>query len=86
MIAPPNEDIGFLNAVDVEDEDYGYTGFLATWDTVVRSRGTYDKVVAMGVPDPHPEHTLYIISARSGASTARLIYYTDDPLALMMEL
>lgn len=86
FIAPPNEDLSFLNAVAVEGEDYGYAAFVATCDTVVMGRRTYDKVVAMGVPDPHPERMLYIITSRSGPSTERIRFHTGDPIALVKEL
>jgi dihydrofolate reductase len=86
FIAPPNEDLSFLNAVAVEGEDYGYADFVATCDTVIMGRRTYDKVVAMGVPDPHPERTLYIITSRPGPSTARIRFHPGDPVALVKEL
>jgi len=86
FIAPPDEDLSFLNAVAVEGEDYGYADFVATCDTVIMGRRTYDKVVAMGVPDPHPERMLYIITSRPGPSTARIRFHTGDPIALVKEL
>jgi dihydrofolate reductase len=86
FIAPPDEDLSFLNAVAVEGEDYGYADFVASCDTVIMGRRTYDKVAAMGVPDPHPERTLYIITSRPGPSTERIIFHTGDPIALVKEL
>ena len=86
LIAPPDEDLSFLNAVAVEGEDYGYAGFVASCDTVIIGRRTYDKVAAMGVPDPHPERTLYIITSRPGTSTERIRFHTGKPVALVKEL
>lgn len=86
FIAPPDEDLSFLNAVAVEGEDYGYAAFVDTCDTVIMGRRTYDKVVAMGVPDPHPERMLYVITSRPGPSTERIIFHTGDPVALVQEL
>lgn len=86
FIAPPDEDLSFLNAVAVEGEDYGYASFVATCDTVIMGRRTYDKVVAMGVPDPHPERMLYVITSTPGPSTDRIHFHTGDPVALVKEL
>lgn len=86
FIAPPNEDLDFLNTVAVEGEDYGYADFVASCDTVIMGRRTYDKVVAMGVPDPHPERVLYIITSRPGPSTERIIFHPSDPITLVKEL
>lgn len=57
-IANENDDLAFLDRVAEEGEDYGYAAFTETVDTVIMGRRTYDKVVAMGVPDPHPERTV----------------------------
>ncbi len=86
FIAPPDEDLSFLNAVAVEGEDYGYAAFVATCDTVIMGRRTYDKVVAMGVPDPHPERMLHVVTSRPGTSTERLRFHSGDPVALVREL
>jgi dihydrofolate reductase len=86
FIAPPDEDLSFLNAVAVGGEDYGYADFVATCDTVIMGRRTYDKVAAMGVPDPHPARMLYVITSRPGPSTERIIFHTGDPRALVKEL
>lgn len=86
FIAPPGEDLSFLNAVAVEGEDYGYAAFVATCDTVIMGRRTYDKVAAMGVPDPHPERMLYVITTQPAPSTERIRFHTADPVALVREL
>jgi dihydrofolate reductase len=86
FIAPPDEELDFLNTVAVEGEDYGYADFVSTCDTVIMGRRTYEKVLAMGVPDPHPERTLYVITSRPGPSTERIIFHTGDPVALVHEL
>ncbi len=85
FIIPPDEDLSFLNAVAVQGEDYGYASFVATCDTVIMGRRTYDKVVAMGVPDPHPERMLYVITSRPGPSTERIRFHMGDPVALVKE-
>jgi dihydrofolate reductase len=85
-IAPADEDLSFLNAVAMDGEDYGYADFVATCDTVIMGRRTYDKVASMGIPDPHPERMLYVITSRSGPSTDRIRFHTGDPVALAMEL
>ena len=85
-IAPPDEDLSFLNAVAVEGEDYGYANFVATCDTVIMGRRTYDKVAALGVPDPHPERMLHVITSRPGPSTERIRFHTGDPITLVKEL
>jgi len=86
FIALPDEDLGFLAAVQVEGEDYGYAAFVATCDTVIIGRRTYDKVVTMGVPDPHPERLLYIITSRPRSSADRIVFHTGDPIELIVKL
>jgi len=85
-IAPADEDLSFLNAVAVEGEDYSYADFVATCDTVIMGRRTYDKVASMGVPDPHPERMLYVITSRPAPSTDHIRFHAGDPVALAKEL
>lgn len=85
-IAPPDEDLSFLHAVALEGEDYGYGAFTASVDTVIMGRRTYDKVVAMGVPDPHPGRTLYVITRTPRASKGDIHFSTGDPVELVRDL
>ena len=43
-IAKPNDDLNFLKLVEKEGEDYGYTEFTDTVDTILIGRKTYDIV------------------------------------------
>ena len=86
FIAPPDEDLSFLNAVAAEGEDYGYADFVATCDTVIMGRRTYDKVVAMGVPDPHPERSLYVITRTARPSQGDIHFHTGDVAELVRSL
>ncbi|MBK9289640.1 MAG: dihydrofolate reductase [Flavobacteriales bacterium] len=82
-IAPPDEDLGFLATVQQEGEDYGYQAFTATVDTVLMGRRTYDKVAAMGVPDPHPGRTLYVITRTGRPSHGNIHFHTGDVVELV---
>ena len=55
FIAGENDNLDFLSTVEVPDEDYGYSDFTNTVDTVIMGRKTYDKVMSFGVPFPHAE-------------------------------
>ena len=85
-IAPPDEDLGFLGAVAQEGEDYGYAAFTATVDTVLMGRRTYDKVAAMGVPDPHPGRSLYVITSTARPSQGDIHFHTGDVVDLVRTL
>ncbi|MFN5919720.1 MAG: dihydrofolate reductase family protein, partial [Bacteroidota bacterium] len=41
-ISKPNDDLSFLTLVEKEGEDYGYSHFVSTIDTVILGRKTYD--------------------------------------------
>ena len=78
FIAKPDNDLSWLNIVEKEGEDYGYSNFCNTVDTIIIGRKTYDKVVSMGFDNPHPDKTTYIISKTAKPSNGNLIYYSDD--------
>jgi dihydrofolate reductase len=56
-IAGTDDDISWL----FSDEDYGYTKFLASIDTVIMGRRTYDQVLRMG-PFPYQGKDCYVFS------------------------
>lgn len=85
-IATENDDLGFLDRIAQEGEDYGYNAFTETVDTVIMGRKTYDKVVAMGFPDPHPERTLYVITRTPRASQGKIHFHSGDVLELVRKL
>jgi dihydrofolate reductase len=86
FIAPPDEDLAFLNSVAQEGEDYSYAAFTATVDTVIMGRRTYDKVVAMGVPDPHPDKVLYVVTRTPRPSQGNIHFHTGDVVQLLRDL
>ncbi|MEZ4737927.1 MAG: dihydrofolate reductase family protein [Flavobacteriales bacterium] len=85
-IATENDELDFLDVADMEGEDYGYAAFVATVDTVILGRRTYDKVVSMGVPDPHPGRTLFVITRTPRPSQGDIHFHTGDVVELVRKL
>jgi dihydrofolate reductase len=52
FIATLNDDLSFLSIVEQEGQDYGYSDFIKTVDTVIIGRKTYEKVITMGFDFP----------------------------------
>jgi dihydrofolate reductase len=68
-IAPSSGDLSFLDRAHLEGEDYGYQAFKSRVDTVFMGRKTYEKVAALGHPDPHPDCKMLVFSAQSAPAT-----------------
>lgn len=85
-IAAPDGDLSFLSKVEKEGEDYGYGAFIATVDTVVVGKNTYDKVFSMGYPFPHADKEAYIITRTERATEGTVHFYTGDVVDLVTEL
>lgn len=85
-IAAPNDDLSFLSSVEQEGEDYGYTAFLNSVDTVILGRKTYDKVISMGVEAPHADKTTYVITRTAQAAKGNTQFYTSDVEQLVKQL
>lgn len=84
-IAAPGDDLSFLNAVQVEGEDYGYHAFIDTVDTVIMGRRTYDWVLQQGVV-PHADKQLYVITSKPQTATGNLHYYSGELTELIRNL
>lgn len=85
-ISKPNNDLGFLTLVEKEGEDYGYTGFIETVDTVILGRKTYDKVMSMGIGFPHADKDVYVITRTVRKDTGKLKFYTGNLISLIDKL
>lgn len=85
-IAKPNDDLAFLDRVQKEGEDYGYADFMASVDTVIQGRKTYEWVLKH-VPDfVHADKESYIITRSPRESIGKTSFYTGDLKALVSKL
>ena len=84
-IAGENDNIDFLNAYQVEGEDYGYDSFIKTIGSIIVGRKTYDKVISMGYPYHHDKE-VYIISRNKYFSENSPYYYSGDLHSLIDKL
>ncbi len=84
-IAKPQDDLSFLNRVHKEGEDYGYGDFIASVDTVILGRRTYDWVTAQ-VDFPHADKHAYVITRNPRPSIGTTVFYTGDLGTLVEKL
>ncbi|MBD1425805.1 dihydrofolate reductase family protein [Sphingobacterium arenae] len=87
-IAKPNDDLSFLKDVEKEGEDYGYAEFVATIDTLIIGRRTYDYVVKE-IGSSHydnGERDVYIITRTERPQKGRTIFYTGNIAELVKRL
>jgi dihydrofolate reductase len=61
-IARDDGDINWLSMVERQDEDYGYSDFIKTVDTVIMDRKTYKKVLTCDSQFPYHGRKCYVIS------------------------
>jgi len=78
FIAKPDDDLGFLEIVQQEGEDYGYYEFVDSVDTVIVGRKTYDWVVGQGYDFPHADKEAYIITRQDRPKDGNLTFYNGD--------
>jgi dihydrofolate reductase len=84
-IAKPDDDISFLSRVEKEGEDYGYSEFMKTVDTIILGRRTYDKIKDIGFGYPKDKE-VYIISHHTGIEDKALKYYSGPLGSLITNL
>lgn len=77
-IAKPNDDLSFLSIVKQDDEDYGYTDFVKSVDTVILGRKTYDWVITQIHEFPHTDKNSFIITRTARPSIGKTIFYTGN--------
>ncbi|KJS04301.1 MAG: dihydrofolate reductase [Flavobacteriales bacterium BRH_c54] len=87
-IAKPNDDLSFLKLVEKEGEDYGYTEFTDTIDTLIIGRRTYDYVLKEIGPSHYDngQRDVYVITRTERPQVGRTIFYTENITKLIKQL
>ncbi len=87
-IAQPNDDLSFLKMVEKAGEDYGYTEFTATIDTIIVGRKTYDWVLReIGLSHyDNGEREVYVITRTEKPRVGRTTFHTGDLTELVQKL
>ncbi len=87
-IAQPNDDLSFLKLVEKEGEDYGYTAFNSTIDTVIIGRKTYDYVVKeIGISHyDNGERDVYVVTRTERPDSGRIKFYSGSLVELVAKL
>ncbi len=87
-IAKPNDDLSFLNMVEKEGEDYGYSDFINTIDTLIVGRKTYEYVLKnIGASHyDNGQRDVYVITRTARPHVGRTIFYSGDLVNLIAEL
>ncbi|MDD4993986.1 MAG: dihydrofolate reductase family protein [Paludibacter sp.] len=86
FIAKPNDDLSFLSIVEQAGEDYGYSDFLNTVDTIIIGRKTYDWVVNEVGEFPNAHLETYVITRTAKPDSGNIKFYSDDLAQLMNNL
>jgi dihydrofolate reductase len=85
-IADKQDGLGFLSTVEKEGEDYGYTDFVKTTDTIIIGRKSYEKVLSMGYKYPHTDKKVYIITRTKRPDVGNFQFYNGNLSQLVNEL
>jgi dihydrofolate reductase len=85
-IAAQDGAVDFLNTVDEAGEDYGYSNFIKTVDTVIMGRKTYDKVMSLGIGWPHKDKKCFILSRSKTNRTEYVTFYSNPVKDLIKSL
>jgi len=86
FIAKPDGDISFLTSVEKEGEDYGYSKFMESVDTIILGRKTFDKILAMGYELPYGNRPVYVVTRSSKSDSGTIMYYSGNLTDLISSL
>lgn len=85
-IAKPDDDISFLDEMNQEGEDYGYSAFIETIDTVILGRKTYDKILSMGMENPYGNRDVFVVTRTPRENSGKTTFYSGDLKELVTTL
>ena len=78
IIAKQDGDIGFLSQVKREGEDYGYSTFMESVDTIIVGRKTYDKILSLGIEWPYGSRNVYVLTRSTRPDSSNLHFYSGN--------
>jgi len=87
-IAKPNDDLSFLKLVEKEGEDYGYSEFTASIDTIILGRKTYDWVLKE-IGSSHYDNgdrNVYVITRTERPGVGKTKFYSGSLTELVKHL
>lgn len=84
-IAKPNDDLSFLSIVQKEGEDYGYSEFVSTVDTVILGRKTYEWVTNQ-FEFPHSDKNAFVITRKLRPNSGKITFFSGDLTELVTKL
>jgi len=85
-IAKEDDNIDFLNIVDIPGEDFGYFAFQREVDTLIWGRRTYDKLLSFGVDFPHKDKQCYVLSRTKTGRDENVIFHNGPIKDLIASL
>ncbi len=85
-IAKPNDDLSFLDSMQIEGADYGYNDFIENVDTVILGRRTYDWVMERVPEFPHADKKAYVITRASRPDIGDTTFYSGDLSSLVKKI
>lgn len=85
-IAKPDNDLSFLSMVQKDGEDYGYSDFVNSVDTVIMGRKTYEWVLTQVPEFLHADKQTYIITRTARPDIGKIIFYTGNLKDLISSL
>ena len=87
FIATEDDDLSWLSKVEKAGEDYGYHDFVASVDTYIVGRKTYDKVVEMvGEFPQRNQFDCHIITRNPKLTAEGVNFYSGNLKELIAEL
>jgi dihydrofolate reductase len=85
-IAKEDGDLDWLSMVDDPPQDYGYSSFTDTVDTVIMGRKSYEKVLSFGIDFPHKNKRCYVLSKTRQGSDENVTFFSGNLMELVSEL
>jgi dihydrofolate reductase len=86
FIADQDGKLDFLNAFQESDDDYGYSLFFKSADTILLGRKTYDAVIAMNIPFPYEGKECFVFSRKQSKEDRYVRFINDELISFVRDL
>jgi len=86
FIAGPEDNLDFLSVVEKPGEDYGYSDFIKTVDTVIMGNRTYEWILKHAPEFVHEGVTTYVYTRTPRPSKEKVIFYNGSLTELALNL
>lgn len=79
--------VDWLDDLDTDGSDLGYSAFLSRCDTILMGRVSYEETLKLGIGNwPFKDHTSYVFTRSERENDKNIFFVNENPIQMIVDL